>query len=291
MALVEPRLLDSLARPTYPTPNTVKAMNSLDQDMDIILRNTTLSDEAKVQRYQHVLERYLTFHDQYQQGQRPTRTTPTPAAPTTTTPAKTPPSNRLEEAAILESIPPTLRRKATLLLQRVKQSDALGWNDRGELTVDGTAVPNSNMIDLMNDALRERQHFQPTGRAVFARGLRAMNIPRDWVRNKIWWDETVQEDVKREPTTATNTPQTVKPSSRVKLEPLNTAPPGVPWWDRARTVKDEPSSSFKTWLREKLSPTSPDGKITTTPRRTRQQRRPGLRPTPSIRPPQAWSPY
>ena len=124
MALVEPRLIDSLVRPTYPLPSTVKAINSLDREMESILRNTALSDDDKVRQYQRIMERYLTFHDQYQNAQIPVA--PSPAAtPPTAAPAK---SNRLEDEAILDSVPPTLRRKASLLLHRVKQSDSLGWN-------------------------------------------------------------------------------------------------------------------------------------------------------------------
>ena len=315
MALVEPRLIDSLVRPTYPVPSTVKVINSLDQDMETILRNTALSDDEKVRQYQRTLERYLTFHNQYHQGQLPLTTTNSGSSTTTTstTPRKT---NRLEDGDILESIPRTLRRKASLLLQRVKQSDSLGWNDRGELTVDGKAIPNSNMIDLMNDALRERQHFQPTGRAVFAQGLKAMNIPRDWVRNKTWWDEA--EKVKEEerqsalkawvrekldtPTPRAKTPKTVteKPSKWYQewvREKLTTPSPRGKWWNEAKSDKDEERPSpFQEWVRDKLDTPSPDVKttpITTTPRRfrSRQQRRPGLRPTSTIVPPQKWSPY
>ena len=71
MALVEPRLIDSLVRPTYPLPSTVKAINSLDREMESILRNTALSDDDKVRQYQRIMERYLTFHDQYQNAQIP----------------------------------------------------------------------------------------------------------------------------------------------------------------------------------------------------------------------------
>ena len=156
--------------------------------------------------------------------------------------------------------------------------------------MDGKAIPNSNMIDLMNDALRERQHFQPTGRAVFGQGLKAMNIPRDWVRNKTWWDEA--EKVKEE-----ERQSTLKAWVREKLDTP------TPRAKTPKTVTEKPSdkdeerpSPFQEWVRDKLDTPSPDAKttpITTTPRRLQspQQRRPGLRPTPTIVPPQKWSPY
>lgn len=74
MALVEPRLLEGLLQATsspYPVPSTVKALNTLDGDMSAILKNAALSNEEKIQQYQHVLQRYLTFQDQYNQGQPP----------------------------------------------------------------------------------------------------------------------------------------------------------------------------------------------------------------------------
>ena len=84
MALVEPRLLDRLLpQQPYPVPSTVKALNRLDEDMERILRNPALSQEDKIQQYQQVLQRYLTYQDQYRQsGQTPAATTTT-----TTTPA------------------------------------------------------------------------------------------------------------------------------------------------------------------------------------------------------------
>ncbi|XP_064612540.1 putative uncharacterized protein DDB_G0290521 [Liolophura sinensis] len=89
MALVEPRLLETLTRPSpsahpppahpnspYPVPSTVKALNTLDQEMASILHDRTLSDEEKIQRYHHTLQRYRTFQDQYQIGRRPSSIPP-----------------------------------------------------------------------------------------------------------------------------------------------------------------------------------------------------------------------
>ena len=52
----------------------------------------------------------------------------------------------------------------------------------------GQPIPGSNIIDLVNDVLRQRKGIEPTGLQPFAEGLRAMNIPQDFVGNKKRWE-------------------------------------------------------------------------------------------------------
>lgn len=255
MALVDPRLLEGLRQPNspYPLPPTVKALNTLDQDMEVILKNASLSNEDKIQQYQQVLQRYLTYHDQYQNKMNPVQ-----VQTTTTTTSPTPDKGMLEQD-ILASVPPSLRRRAGLLLHRVKLSRYIGWNDRGELVLNGKAIPDTNMIDLINDALRERQQFQPPGRALFAEGLKALNIPRDWVRNKAWWSE---------PSTDTPLQVPIKTGLETPQRPRRTQP---------RTLMSSKTPSpLKTFI-----PTPS----------TRRQRHPGLRPTSTLVQKKPWTPY
>ena len=48
-------------------------------------------------------------------------------------------------------------------------------------------VPGSNIVDLVNDALRKRKSFQPVGLKTFARGLKDVNAPMDLVGNPERW--------------------------------------------------------------------------------------------------------
>ena len=59
----------------------------------------------------------------------------------------------------------------------------LSWTDRGELLHDGTPVPGSNMVDLVNDVLRKRRKSDPVGWQAFAQQLKRINLPMELVGN------------------------------------------------------------------------------------------------------------
>ena len=91
MALVEPRLLEALQRAathkphdeTYPVNQPVKALRSLDQEMEAILRRSSLSDTEKLQQYHQTLQRFLTFHQRLRGSTPGSDTTPLGHSPTT----------------------------------------------------------------------------------------------------------------------------------------------------------------------------------------------------------------
>ena len=89
---------------------------------------------------------------------------------------------------VLESVPKSMRQKAHRLLNRLRSTSGVKWNDRGELEFQGRVVPRSNLTDLVNDVLRQRKHAgEPTGWEVFADVLSASNIPQDLVGNPDRW--------------------------------------------------------------------------------------------------------
>ena len=48
-------------------------------------------------------------------------------------------------------------------------------------------VSGSNIVDLVNDALKKRKSFQPVGWKIFARGLNDMIAPMDLIGNPERW--------------------------------------------------------------------------------------------------------
>ena len=68
----------------------------------------------------------------------------------------------------------------------------------------------SNISDLINDAVRARKNFNPTGSREFFRVLAEMNMPRDLVRNEERWMETQRSHLPRE---GEKTPTAGSPSS------------------------------------------------------------------------------
>ena len=89
------------------------------------------------------------------------------------------------ENEIIDSVPKTLKQKARRLLDKIKGT--VSWNNRGEMMYRNVPVPERNIVDLVNDALRKRKSFQPVGWKMFARGLKDVNAPMDLIGNPERW--------------------------------------------------------------------------------------------------------
>ena len=90
---------------------------------------------------------------------------------------------------ILESVPPTVRHKARRLLRFVRDFTSMNWSDRGELVYKQATVPNSNIIELVNDVLRQKSSDRAVGWREFASGLgsASVKISRDLITNNDSW--------------------------------------------------------------------------------------------------------
>ena len=44
-------------------------------------------------------------------------------------------------------------------------------------------MPNSNIVDLVNDVMRKRKGFNPEHSSTLAKALAKINVPEDYVRN------------------------------------------------------------------------------------------------------------
>ena len=96
------------------------------------------------------------------------------------------PSQQLNatDKQIIDSVPKTMRNRAKLLIQKLKDhSDVISWNDNGQSTLEGSIIPNSNIVDLVNDIMRKRKGFNPDHSNTFAKALTKINVPEDYVRN------------------------------------------------------------------------------------------------------------
>ena len=59
------------------------------------------------------------------------------------------------EKEIIDSVPKSLKQKARRVLDKIKGT--VSWNDIGEMVYIHTPEPRSNIIDLVNDALRNKE--------------------------------------------------------------------------------------------------------------------------------------
>ena len=171
-------------------------LQNLEEDMKNILARTDLPDDTKLALYQQSLQQYL----QYDHARKTAPMSVTVSAPSSetggdqTTSGEEPSTAQQETDSvtgsndltpqILESVPKTLKRKARLLMDNLKNNDVMTWNKNGELVYDGNVVKGSNIIDLVNDTLRGKKGFTPLGFQYFVRGLAQANAPESLIGNE-----------------------------------------------------------------------------------------------------------
>ena len=179
MALVDPRILESVPPQPLSTNPIENIMRRLDEEMRFILYRGDLSDREKVVLYNQVLMRYNVFSNK--SSQQPVRVTIDQAPVKEDEVVKETRAEPGVQNEIIDSVPKSLKPKARRLLDKIKGT--VSWNDRGEMVYRNVPVPGSNIVDLVNDALRKRKSFQPVGWKTFARGLKDVNAPMDLVGN------------------------------------------------------------------------------------------------------------
>ena len=67
--------------------------------------------------------------------------------------------------------------------------DVITWDKAGQVKIEGETIPNSNISDLVSDAMRSRKDFNPTGAKKFFQALSKLNVPKDLVRNQNQWKQ------------------------------------------------------------------------------------------------------
>ena len=85
----------------------------------------------------------------------------------------------------MDSVPATMKSRARQLIKKLKSNkDLVGWNEQGQMVFKGRSVPSTNIVDLVNDSLRQRKNFNPDGRELFSKVLGHLNVPEGIVRNE-----------------------------------------------------------------------------------------------------------
>lgn len=190
MALVDPQVLELLKSPKHRNTPAEESMDTLDGEMKNILNNHRLSTDEKVKLYNQTLGKFVKVQTDYRH--KPIKVELNTKKELNPTPNLSPPeagSVIVEDANddLIQSVPKTMQKRARILIEKLKNSNEIGWNPKGEITVKGNLIKNSNISDLVNDALRKRKHFNPRGWEDFAHVLRQVNAPQDIVRNQDRW--------------------------------------------------------------------------------------------------------
>ena len=159
--------------------------NMMHQDtaMSEILQSTDMSDVEKQKLYNANMESYLSLKRQ-KDDQIPTVRIAQDAE------QKSKEKAPLSDVDVIGHLPATLFPKAATLLRRLKaRPDVISWDESGQVKVDGKEIPDSNISDLVSDAMRARKNFNPMGAQEFFRGLSKINVPKDIARNTERWDQ------------------------------------------------------------------------------------------------------
>ena len=160
------------------TPDSVTSR--LDAEMNEILNSPTCKDDReKWTLYRQVLQRYLHFKGN-EGGEKYKNDSVVDLEEET---------DQRIDAGIIYTIPKRYKEKAKQLMQRLRACGKVVWDANDAVTIDGTLVPGANIVDLVNDAMRDRRRSAPPGHLQFAVALRQSTVPREFIGNKRVWNE------------------------------------------------------------------------------------------------------
>lgn len=212
MVLVDPT---HMLLKTSPVPDTLSdSVLSLDDEIKRVL-SSSLSDHDKALTYEQVLHKYLNRVDQTRQTQN--HITPNQTVSLPVDPVKSDAKTSKLEKRVIESLPKTLQKRGGVLLDHIKDTTDMTWNERGELIVKGQTLNGTNVSDLIHEILRSRKlGHKPEGWSIFANALKESNIPMDLIGNKARWDSTDQDLSKSLSLESLSTPVNRKKKSKRK---------------------------------------------------------------------------
>lgn len=135
-------------------------LSRLDAEMHDILFSKSITDgREKSQKYLQILRRYLRFKNLERQEL---------LSDTVNTAENEDTLNPLSDETILTSLPKAAVRKARLLLQHWKSTapHRIKWDNFGTVSIDNRVIPQSNIIDLLEDVVQSKtaeQQHEPIG--------------------------------------------------------------------------------------------------------------------------------
>ena len=154
-----------------------------DTQMSNVLQRDGMNDDQKQKLFNAELERYLELRQQKDSPIRSVRVVKDEKEQPLPEPA-------MSNADVVDSMPPYIRQRATSLLNRLKtRPEVITWDKTGQVKIEGETIPNSNISDLISDAMRSRKDFNPTGAKKFFQALSKLNVPKDLVRDQNRWKQ------------------------------------------------------------------------------------------------------
>ena len=152
------------------------------QEMNDWLEKDDLPEDTKATMYAQQLQRVNQLKNQvFRPEPSPVQMITHTEQTMTSESDSTIPSQQLNATGkqIIDSVPKTVQNRAKLLVQKLKDhSDVISWNDNRQLVLGGSIVPNSNIVDLVNDVMRKRKGFNPDHSNTFCHSSRKNKCTR-----------------------------------------------------------------------------------------------------------------
>ena len=193
MILIPEESINNLSRDNVATMQTPGTPTSrLDKEMSKIINSTSIQDDReKYAMYQQALERFMYYKKN--DDTKKFQVSGVNALGDINEVSKvnndedTNEENSKVDESIINCVPEKFQLKAKMLLQRLHDFGDVTWDNRGKITIDGSTVKGGNLVDLINDVVRNRKQPLSNGSGQFAQVLRKANIPREFIVNdKIW---------------------------------------------------------------------------------------------------------
>lgn len=184
MMLVPPEFIQRLTASENTDP---KILSRLDHDMHKVL-SSKIEDYDKWAEYNQVLQRYLHFAAKKRRPINiPVQYTPqhenTDLKEEEIVKAEIK-HERLPEDEILSMVPKKYMKKADNFIRLLDNSGEIAWDTKGLVSIKGEIIPHSNIVDLLNDALRARKTTtNPRGWEQFALAIQEINVPLELIGN------------------------------------------------------------------------------------------------------------
>lgn len=163
-----------------------RQISDFDKEMLKVL-NSTLNDYEKVRKYYELLQNKMKMEEH----NTPWVTTQLDDLSDVKNMNEEIPIKDKKESfdyttVVLNGVPPVLKKQASSLLQLIKKDPSyFKWNEKGELSIKGQTLPNSNLADLFNLIFTNRKNYiQLVGKDEFLKALADMNVPHHYIKNK-----------------------------------------------------------------------------------------------------------
>lgn len=176
----------------------IKHMIELDKEMQSILHKDGVDDYEKALLYNQVLGKYLQHNSDQRYASTPPEVSQTKDSINSLT-NQSSPSNVTQPGAVVDetvsgeiedimnlSVPKTLRSKAAALIKHFRKNN-ITWDDKGTIAISGKSLDGSNIIDIVNSAVRTRKTSKsPEGEDILLQHLKTTNTPKEIIGNKEW---------------------------------------------------------------------------------------------------------